>query len=654
MWARRCGAPPGWPSRVKVLLFSSFSGTIGLSVYNYMQAGSMSYLDFGAPTSVESLCLSEWPERSAATDISHPNDWLSTESEWEAQHRCPQATPSSCDDVAVPLHLLANPLAVAMGPGSRISLDEHGYSSYTMDQMVFWARCFLVITSFMWIGMTIHDLALAGGGAKDYVMDVIGINERFPLIRRTWRRTAGVSFYKHISHHGRSSIRGIGMSFMIVISPALFIWNLLVFHFIIVPIILCTFVLYPIRMSRAWVFVVAILSSLYGLALTIHFVFLTLNAAQRPRYAATWPVVIENGVTSVASSGGDCVCGCNYVISWGVCANVALIGGTTLFKSICIALRCLKGLRRTQWASLLSVLFPVPLTVYEVSWRRHDNRPIKFREEGQPVQGEYAFDPFAMMDEQEDSAYTTLDLRPTPIHFKDDECGQRICVGASSRVLAMPSMPKRSYSEEDIKGKEYIGCCGFPWRTSGKMVHWNTMEEALAAHKDLFDIPSLTEELDDLEIRSVDEGDLHSTGGGGGGGGGGSANELHISRRRVHAPSCAKPVAVTPLEMRSDRPSTAENACPGGYPVVGTAPLEARPTDGDCGDAGAKPGVATQSVDDCPVSTVEVTGRAIKEVDLDHATATDEEADDPVIPPTIESQPPKECRSGVPGLQLCC
>lgn len=102
-----------------------------------------------------------------------------------------------------------------------------------------------------------------------------------------------------------------------------------------------------------------------------------------------------------------------------------------LRKAAFLAFRCLKGLRRrsscgfkvrtrrSQWANLLSVTFPVPLTLYSVDWLQADGKPIRFRTEVQlplaceltqqemPVQGEVAFDPFAMMDEQPDSKFTT-------------------------------------------------------------------------------------------------------------------------------------------------------------------------------------------------------------------------------------------------------
>ena len=59
----------------------------------------------------------------------------------------------------------------------------------------------------------------------------------------------------------------------------------------------------------------------------------------------------------------------------------------------------------------------MPITIYSVEWRQGNGHPIRHRTEGQAVQDEVAFDPFAMMDEQPDSAFTTVHLRPEPVHI---------------------------------------------------------------------------------------------------------------------------------------------------------------------------------------------------------------------------------------------
>ncbi|CAE8616570.1 unnamed protein product, partial [Polarella glacialis] len=58
-----CGARPRWPSRIKVIFFSFFSGTLGLSLYMYMAGFNTSSLELTTPASDNTLCLTSWPQR---------------------------------------------------------------------------------------------------------------------------------------------------------------------------------------------------------------------------------------------------------------------------------------------------------------------------------------------------------------------------------------------------------------------------------------------------------------------------------------------------------------------------------------------------------------------------------------------------------------
>jgi len=120
---------------------------------------------------------------------------------------------------------------------------------------------------------------------------------------------------------------------------------------------------------------------------------------------------------------------------------------------------------------LLSVLFPVPITVYSVDWRLPSGMPIRFRTEGVPVQGEVAFDPFAMMDEQLDSAFTTLHLRPEPVHRYERKNTGEMELVQPHRILETPAIPMPEFCQSErvqVRKVEYIGCCGFPWPTGGR------------------------------------------------------------------------------------------------------------------------------------------------------------------------------------------
>lgn len=93
---------------------------------------------------------------------------------------------------------------------------------------------------------------------------------------------------------------------------------------------------------------------------------------------------------------------------------------TGLVKSLMVAFRCVKGLRRSQWANLITVLFSVPINVYPVTWACLD---VESPREDEETQGEMAFDPFAaqrvrcmacatqvLMDEQINSKSLRLQL----------------------------------------------------------------------------------------------------------------------------------------------------------------------------------------------------------------------------------------------------
>merc|ERR1719291_347023 len=88
----------------------------------------------------------------------------------------------------------------------------------------------------------------------------------------------------------------------------------------------------------------------------------------------------------------------------------------------------------------------MPIEVFPVSWDRPEEKgggPIQRRCPEEPVQGEPAFDPFALMDEQPESWRTTIQLKPT-------------------------LLPRAEAFREDWNvhakndGDRHIMCCGFP------------------------------------------------------------------------------------------------------------------------------------------------------------------------------------------------
>mmetsp|Transcript_46192 Transcript_46192/g.99786 ORF Transcript_46192/g.99786 Transcript_46192/m.99786 type:complete len:597 (-) Transcript_46192:44-1834(-) len=471
MWARRCGAPPSWPSRIKVIFFSFFSGTLGLSIYMYMAGSNMSYLDLDTPEGANVLCLVDWPLRKHAISWSSPLDSIAAffdpggPEAWtrarEQQCDTSVLTAKLCKESSIPISQMKRPLALAMAQE-----QTEGF-----DLLSIWARFFLLLTFAIWAGVTVHDLALIGKRKKHFILDVTGINAHCPSIRTFWRALAGYRILKRLVAEEKYGLKALGVGIAIILAPVLVVWNLILFNFFIVPLLLLAFARYPIRMSRAWVFISCCACCIYGFGLAMQQLSFVTNPDIRPRYAVTWPSDVEmiRLDTNTTVSGG-CTCGCDFPISFTVCVNLMIIGVLTTIKSIFLAFRCLKGLRRSQWANLLSVMFPVPITMYAVDWKQSNGQPIRFRTEDVPVQGELAFDPFAMMDEQIDSASTTINLRPDPVHrYEYDPESKEFNLVAPSRHLEMPSQPMPAFRPQDLQVKkmEYIGCCGFPWPTGG-------------------------------------------------------------------------------------------------------------------------------------------------------------------------------------------
>jgi len=462
MWARRCGAPRRWPSRIKVLIFTVLDGGIGLSIYLYMAGSNISYLDLAKPPTGQVLCLTEWPETGLVASWSDPKEWFKwwTNSDDHEkilnENMCtvPSLNGTACSNSMAPITDMARPIASAMqGKFENLRFDVLGMA----------ARVFLTLAIFIWVGMAVHDLALIGNNKKNFILDVTGVNKHCPVIRQVWKCLAGHRVLFQIFMADKIAVRVLGGIIAILLAPVIIAWNVVVFNFVIAPIILMAFARYPVRMCRAWVFIVCVATFLYGIALScLMFAFAGLAPQQRPHYAVTW--------MADSNKGSKCTCGCDFPVSFGVCMNLAIIGIGTALKALFVALRCLKGLRRSQWANLLSVVFPVPLTVYTVDWRQSNRQPIKFRDEKIAVQEEVAFDPFAMMDEQLDSAYTTVNLEPAKAINQTRTPSGAIKFSPSRKNIEAPGISQKQLDAMvQIVDVEYIGCCGFPWPTGGRM-----------------------------------------------------------------------------------------------------------------------------------------------------------------------------------------
>lgn len=409
MWARRCGAPPQWPSRTKVLLQSFMTAAVGLAVYQWMSAADIGYLDLSMPQSREVMCLSEWPLRHDTESWWSPvswEDWFmyrSDMSTYVSEHQCVGNTTShgeKCNIVDVPLYQMDRNLGIPLG------LTSYRWRN---DAVEVYGHVFLWMTVCLWLAVTTHDMALLTVSKRDYIYDLRGIRNNFRCCKGLYK-VIGFRCWKRMIRGGgvrcgeKRLCRRLWRILAIPLAPLFVAWWLFSFFFIVLPIVAIFFMIYPVRLSRALIFLNCIAVGIEGIILSLHAVAFVSSVEERQVYAVTWERVSTTGMT--------CICGCMYPISQGRCWNLLFIGVIVAYKSLTLAFRCLKGLRRSNWANLMSVLFPIPLTVYEVSWTRPDGSPIQHRVEGQPVQGELAFDAFALMDEQIDSHRTTVNLVP--------------------------------------------------------------------------------------------------------------------------------------------------------------------------------------------------------------------------------------------------
>eukprot|EP00931_Biecheleriopsis_adriatica_P065208 TRINITY_DN39806_c0_g1_i1.p1 TRINITY_DN39806_c0_g1~~TRINITY_DN39806_c0_g1_i1.p1 ORF type:complete len:679 (-),score=63.36 TRINITY_DN39806_c0_g1_i1:17-1759(-) len=375
---------------------------------------------------------------------------------------------ASCRDVKVGVRELARPLGIAMSE----------QSGRTFDIIGIWSALFGVVTLLLWLVVIIHDCVLINHSDEvtPFVLDVTGINHRWPCIGSVWKYVACLDPLTDILHnacgrtqehewgHGRGRICCWLVAFPMV--PILLVWNL-VSVILMNMVLLLAWLRAPRTLSRAMVFLTSVACSLYGLALASWSLAFAFDPHLRPRYALTWQqegILPQTSATSSSSGTTMCTCGCDYSISAGVCLNLANIGALTTVKAFFIAFRCLKGLRRSNWANLLTVQFPVPLNVYAVDWRTKQNKIIDYRKEGMKVQEEVAFDPYAMMDEQLESADAFLKVEPTwreplPKTCQSGEGFAGKATGARGR--------SSTFVCDGAGDRTEIGCCGFPWPKKG-------------------------------------------------------------------------------------------------------------------------------------------------------------------------------------------
>jgi len=435
MWARRCGVAPIWPSRIKVLLQSFATAAVGLTIFNYMLEVDAGYLDLTTPVHSEVLCLSTWPLRHEDRAWWQKDLWLEwakyrlTTQQFIADNACrnTSSVPALCNVAFVPLGEMDRKVGWP--------LSRENYDVVNSDFLEVYGNLVLWLTLALWLYISVHDFALLQLSHRNFILDFQGLQDYFPCMDRLWSLTG--------LRHWRRLVRGKGLgskghlarqgrTLALVFLPIVIAYNIVVFLLVTMTVAMMAFIWHPVRLSRLLVFLMSLVLSVLSIIFTVHTLVQIGDSELRQAYAITW-------------TQSSCTCGCLFRVKSGKLLVIASTGVAAAYKAVILAFRCLKGLRRSNWASLLSVMFPIPMAVYDVEWTQPDGNPIQYRQKGEPVQAEPAFDPFALMDEQPESGTTTASLAPVPI--KEAQ---------SMRHLEAP--------ETRTNSDEYIGCCGFPCR----------------------------------------------------------------------------------------------------------------------------------------------------------------------------------------------
>ncbi|CAE8622545.1 unnamed protein product [Polarella glacialis] len=424
MWARRLGVPHLWPSRVKVFFLGILTSVFNFSVFQYLHNANVAYLNFGSPSSPNIVCKLPREECSTRPDPVQCTLDLESAKFWRGLNLtspCPQLPASvqsqTCRSPWLPLTAISGDL------GSLHTVNS-GFHPFRL-----WSILFLALTSLLSISILIHDLALLEESLRPNILSIPNMKYATPCL---WDCLTCVQCRRRMR---KVWSRNRGLWTVLVFLTSLF--QAIAFMAVIYPFALLACVVRPVKMSRIMVFLSSVLCMLWSIV----FVFFTAFVDTQP-YAVIWGVY-EPPMKS------SCMCYCEFPLSSSVVWRVVVLGVGVCWHSSNLLLRALKGLRRAQWANMFSVLYSVPIEAFPIIWARPQEAgggPVQWRMGGEAVQSEPAFDPFCLMDEQPESAWT----RPiiAPVSCKDEE--------------------RQAVWEPYLGTLEMeIGCCGFPRPVGG-------------------------------------------------------------------------------------------------------------------------------------------------------------------------------------------
>lgn len=396
MWARRLGLPHLWPSRVKVLFLGVFTSLANLSIFQYLNNANVAYLNLALPTKREIVCKLPRDECASAEDPATCTVDLEDRKFWRGLNLtapCPVLPESvrgqTCHNPWLPLPALSGDL----GTLHTVNTGVHPFR--------LWSILFLILTSLLSFSIVIHDLALIDEEQRPFILSIPNMKYATPCL---WDCLTCV--------RGRRRMRRIWSRNRCIFTVMVMIWSFfqtVAFMAVMYPYSLLVCIVAPVKMSRIMVFLSSVLCALWSI------VFVFSSLLDDHSYSVLW------GVREV-KTGTSCLCLCEFPLNRAVVWRIIILGTGVCFHSINLILRALKGLRRAQWANMFSVLYSVPIEAFPVIWERPQEAgggPVCWRQAGEAVQSEPAFDPFCLMDEQPESAWTRAIIAPVAV--KDDQ-----------------------------------------------------------------------------------------------------------------------------------------------------------------------------------------------------------------------------------------
>ncbi|CAJ1406756.1 unnamed protein product [Effrenium voratum] len=394
MWARRLGVPHLWPSRVKVFFLAILTSVFNFSVFQYLHNANVAYLNLAAPLSEEIVCKLPREECASNPDPASCTVDLEDRRFWRGLNLttpCPKLPDSlqgqTCRNPRLPLRAISGDL----GSLHTVNVGVHPFR--------LWSILFLILTSLLSLSILIHDLALLEENQRPYILSIPNMKYATPCLWDCLTCVRGRQRTRHIWSQNRCFLAVLVMLWSVFQAGA--------FMIVMYPFSLLVCIYAPVKMSRIMVFLSSILCALWSVVF-----ILTTSLLDNQPYAVLW---------GISESSVNCLCLCEFPLSRPVVLRVVVLGTGVCWHAINLTLRALKGLRRAQWANMFSVLYSVPVEAFPVIWERPEEAgagPIRWRQEGEAVQSEPAFDPFCLMDEQPESAWTRAIIAPVPV--KDD------------------------------------------------------------------------------------------------------------------------------------------------------------------------------------------------------------------------------------------